>query len=92
VNQLAATIRQGVADGQIRPDVGTDFKNTMQPAMATLAAGKPSSVPQLVTYVSQLVTTLRSKLQTRLNEQSVKPAEGPVLAAQINQLQATVTG
>ena len=48
LNEIRATIRRGVADGQIRQDVGVDLDNLIQPIQAGLSAGNTAQVSQLV--------------------------------------------
>ena len=61
LDQIQATIRHGVASGQIRQDVGVDLSNLLQPVQADLAAGNTSGV-------AQLAGTLKAKLAARLGE------------------------
>jgi serine/threonine-protein kinase len=65
--ELQATIAHGVADGQIRQDVGVDLDNLIQPIQAGLAAGNTALVPGLV-------AGLRTKLATRLSEGAITQA------------------
>jgi hypothetical protein len=61
LDQIQASIRHGVASGQIRQDVGEDLTNLLQPVQADLAAGNTAGV-------SQLAGTLKAKLAARLGE------------------------
>ncbi len=79
LKQLGVLIQQGAHSGQIRRDVANDFTNIMQPYQASLEAGKP-------TNVTQLVTTLHAKLTARLSENTITQAEGRVLSSQIDLL------
>lgn len=84
IGQLSATIHHGVATGQIRPDVGVDFENFIQPVQADLAAGRPASVPQLV-------ATLRAKLKQRLSERSITPGIEQVMSGELDTLLASAS-
>jgi len=67
LDQIQATIRHGVASGQIRQDVGVDLTNLLQPVQADLAAGDAAGV-------SQLAATLKVKLAARLGEGAITRA------------------
>jgi len=67
LDQIQATIRHGVASGQIRQDVGVDLTNLLQPVQADLAAGDTAGV-------SQLAATLKAKLAARLGEGAITRA------------------
>jgi serine/threonine-protein kinase len=84
IGQLSATVHHGVATGQIRPDVGVDFENFIQPVQADLAAGRPASVPQLV-------ATLRAKLKQRLSEGSITPGIEQVMSGELDTLLASAS-
>lgn len=47
IDQLSLTIHADVADGQIRPDVGVDFGNLIDPVRSDLASGQPALSPSL---------------------------------------------
>jgi eukaryotic-like serine/threonine-protein kinase len=79
INQLALTIGDDVADGQVRPDVGVDFGNLIDPAREDLASGQP--VP-----VAQLAGELRVKLWTRVSEDAVTLAAATVLNRELTAL------
>jgi serine/threonine protein kinase len=84
IGQLSATVTHGVATGQIRPDVGVDFQNFIQPVQAALVAGQPANVPQLV-------TTLRADLQQRISEGAVSDGTGRVLSTELDTLLASAS-
>jgi hypothetical protein len=84
IGALSATVHHGVAAGQIRPDVGVDFENLIQPVQADLAAGRPASVPQLV-------ATLRAKLRQRLSERSITPGIEQVMSGDLDTLLASAS-
>jgi serine/threonine-protein kinase len=67
LDEIRATIRRGVAAGQIRQDVAVDLDNLLQPVLADLANGNASQVPPLV-------AGLRAKLATRLSEAAITMA------------------
>jgi serine/threonine-protein kinase len=67
LDQIRATIRRGVASGQIRQDVAVDLNNLLRPVQADLAAGDTAPIPQLV-------AGLRAKLATRLSEAAITMA------------------
>ena len=69
LDQIQATIRRGVASGQIRQDVGVDLTNLLQPVQGDLAAGNTAGA-------AQLVGGLKAKLTTRLGEGAITPAAG----------------
>jgi serine/threonine-protein kinase len=79
LNEIQATIRHGVADGQIRQDVGVDLDNLMQPIQAGLAAGNTAQVPGLV-------AGLRIKLATRLSEGAITQAADRQLNSELTTL------
>jgi serine/threonine-protein kinase len=85
LNQIQATIRHGVASGQIRQDVGVDLTNLLQPVRAELAAGKTAGV-------SQLASTLKAKLATRLGEGAITKAAVAGLDRELATLARSVTG
>ena len=79
INQLFRTIAADVASGQVRQDVGVDFDNLIQPVKTELAAGQPAPV-------TQLATTLREKLWTRVSEGAVTVSAATVLNDEITAL------
>jgi eukaryotic-like serine/threonine-protein kinase len=79
INQLRRTITADVASGQLRQDVGVDFDNLIQPVKTDLAAGQPAPV-------TQLATTLREKLWTRVSEGAVTVSAATVLNDEITAL------
>jgi hypothetical protein len=79
INQLSRTISADVASGQVRPDVGLDFDNLIQPVKTELAAGQPAPV-------AQLATALREKLWTRVSEGAVTVGAATVLNDEITAL------
>jgi eukaryotic-like serine/threonine-protein kinase len=79
INQLSRTISADVASGQVRPDVGLDFGNLIQPVKTELAAGQPAPV-------AQLATALREKLWTRVSEGAVTVSAATVLNDEITAL------
>jgi eukaryotic-like serine/threonine-protein kinase len=82
ISALSATVRHGMATGQIRRDVGVDFQNFIQPVEADLAAGRPANVPQLV-------TTLRAKLKQRLGEGSITAGIDRQMSSELDVLLAS---
>jgi eukaryotic-like serine/threonine-protein kinase len=85
LNQLRATIRRGVASGQIRQDVGVDLTNLLQPVQTELAAGDTAGV-------SQLAATLKAKLAARLGEGAITKAAVAQLDRELAALLSAVTG
>jgi serine/threonine protein kinase len=83
IGELSATVRHGMATGQIRRDVGVDFENFIQPVEADLVAGRPANVPQLV-------VTLRAKLRQRLSEGTITAAIDRQMSSEIDTLLASV--
>jgi serine/threonine-protein kinase len=83
--QIEATIRRGVASGQIRQDVAVDLNNLLQPVQADLAAGD-------TTGMSQLVAGLKAKLAARLGEGAITGAADAELTRELGLLLASVTG
>ncbi len=79
INQLSRTISADVASGQVRPDVGVDFGNLIQPVKTELAAGQPAPV-------APLATALRQKLWTRVSEGAVTVSAATVLNDEITAL------
>ena len=79
ISQLFRTIAADVASGQVRQDVGVDFDNLIQPVKTELAAGQPAPV-------TQLATTLREKLWTRVSEGAVTVSAATVLNDEITAL------
>ena len=79
IDQLTVTIRADVADGQVRPDVGTDFSNLIDPVRTDLASGQPAPV-------AQLADELRAKLWTRVSEGAVTLAAATVLNKELTAL------
>jgi hypothetical protein len=84
INQLFRTITADVASGQVRQDVGVDFGNLIQPVKTELAAGQPAPV-------TQLATTLREKLWTRVSEGAVTVSAATVLNDEITALAQSAT-
>lgn len=84
IGDLSATVQHGVADGQIRSDVGVDFENFIQPVQAELVAGRPADVPQLV-------ATLRAKLTQRLSEGTITPAIDQAMSSELDTLLASAS-
>jgi serine/threonine protein kinase len=84
IGDLSATVQHGVADGQIRSDVGVDFENFIQPVQAELVAGRPANVPQLV-------ATLRAKLTQRLSEGTITPAIDQAMSSELDTLLASAS-
>ena len=85
LDQIQATIRRGVAAGQIRQDAGVDLTNLLRPVQAELAAGNTAGV-------SQLAATLKAKLVTRLGEGAITKATVAELDRELGTLQASVIG
>ena len=79
IDQLDLTIRDDVADGQVRPDVGVDFGNLIDPVRADLASGQPAPV-------AALAAELRAKLWTRVSEGAVTLAAATVLNRELTAL------
>ena len=79
IDQLTLTIRDDVADGQVRPDVGVDFANLIDPVRTDLASGQPAPV-------TQLAGELRAKLWTRVSEGAVTLAAATVLNKELTAL------
>ena len=79
IDQLTVTIRADVADGQVRPDVGTDFSNLIDPVRTDLASGQAAPV-------AQLAGELRAKLWTRVSEGAVTLAAATVLNSELTAL------
>jgi serine/threonine-protein kinase len=76
LGQIQATIRYGVASGQIRADVAVDLDNLLQPIRTGLEAGNTAQVPQLV-------AGLRAKLVARLSEGAITQAAGHELSSEL---------
>ena len=79
IDQLSLTIHADVADGQIRPDVGVDLGNLIDPVRSDLASGQPAPV-------AQLAAELRAKLWTRVSEGAVTVAAATVLNSELTAL------
>ncbi len=84
LGQIQATIRRGVASGQIRQDVGVDLTNLLQPVQGDLVAGNTAGV-------AQLVGGLKAKLTTRLGEGAITPAAGRQLNGELSTLLRSVS-
>lgn len=84
LGQIQATIRRGVASGQIRQDVGVDLTNLLQPVQGDLAAGNTAGA-------AQLVGGLKAKLTTRLGEGAITPAAGRQLSGELSTLLRSVS-
>jgi serine/threonine-protein kinase len=80
LGQLSLTIHRDVAAGQIRPDVGLDFDNLIDPVQADLASGQPAPV-------AQLAATLRAKLWTRVSEGAVTVTAANLLNTELGALE-----
>jgi serine/threonine-protein kinase len=85
LDQIRATLRRGVAAGQIRQDVAVDLDNLLQPIQADLAAGHTAPVPQLV-------AGLRAKLDTRLLEGAITEPAGKQLGSELATLLRSISG
>jgi hypothetical protein len=79
IDQLSLTIHADVADGQVRPDVGVDFGNLIDPVRSDLASGQPAPV-------AQLAGELRAKLWTRVSEGAVTVTAATVLNSELSAL------
>ena len=79
IDQLSLTVHADVADGQIRPDVGVDFGNLIDPVRSDLASGQPAPV-------AQLAAELRAKLWTRVSEGAVTVTAATVLNSELTAL------
>jgi eukaryotic-like serine/threonine-protein kinase len=79
IDQLSLTIHADVADGQVRPDVGVDFGNLIDPVRSDLASGQPAPV-------AQLAGELRAKLWTRVSEGAVTVTAATVLNSELTGL------
>jgi hypothetical protein len=79
IDQLSLTVHDDVADGQIRPDVGVDFGNLIDPVRSDLASGQPAPV-------AQLAGELRAKLWTRVSEGAVTVTAATVLNSELTAL------
>jgi eukaryotic-like serine/threonine-protein kinase len=84
-DQIQASIRHGVASGQIRQDVAADLDNLLHPVQADLAAGNTAGM-------SQLVAGLKAKLAARLGEGAITKAADAELSRELSTLLASVTG
>jgi Protein kinase domain len=82
IDQLTLTIHDDVADGQVRPDVGVDFGNLIDPVRTDLASGQPAPV-------AQLAGELRAKLWTRVSERAVTVTAATVLNSELAALAAS---
>ena len=80
IDQLSLTIHGDVADGQIRPDVGVDLGNLIDPVRSDLASGQPAPV-------AQLAGELRAKLWTRVSEGAVTVTAATVLNTELTALE-----
>jgi hypothetical protein len=85
LDQIQATIRHGVASGQIRQDVGVDLSNLLQPVQADLAAGNTAGV-------AQLAGALETKLAARLGEGAITKAAVAGLDRELATLVKSVNG
>jgi eukaryotic-like serine/threonine-protein kinase len=79
IDQLSLTVHDDVAAGQIRPDVGVDFGNLIDPVRSDLASGQPAPV-------AQLAGELRAKLWTRVSEGAVTVTAATVLNSELTAL------
>jgi hypothetical protein len=82
IDQLSLTIRDDVTAGQIRPDVGVDFSNLIDPVRSELASGQPAPV-------AQLAGELRAKLWTRVSEGAVTVTAATMLNRELTALAAS---
>jgi len=85
LGEIRATLRHGVAAGQIRQDVAVDITNLIQPVQEYLAAGATAQV-------RQLVATLRTKLAARLSEGAISRAASQQLGGELTALLRSVSG
>ena len=85
LDQIQATVRHGVASGQIRQDVGVDLSNLLQPVQADLAAGNTAGV-------AQLAGALKAKLAARLGEGAITKAAVAELDRELATLVKSVNG
>jgi serine/threonine-protein kinase len=85
LDQIQATVRHGVASGQIRQDVGVDLSNLLQPVQADLAAGNTAGV-------AQLADALKAKLAARLGEGAITRAAVAELDRELATLVKSVNG
>lgn len=85
LERIQATIRRGVASGQIRQDVAVDLTNLLQPVQTELAAGNTAGV-------SRFAGTLKAKLATRLGEGAITRAAVAALDRELAALLSSVTG
>jgi eukaryotic-like serine/threonine-protein kinase len=83
LDEIKATIRRGVADGQIRQDVAVDLDNLLQPVVADLVNGNTGQVPSLV-------AGLRAKLATRLSEAAITMAAYRQLSNELTTLLTSI--
>jgi serine/threonine-protein kinase len=79
IDTLWRTVRQGAANGQIRPDVAVDFENLIGPVRDQLVAGEPAQV-------TSLVPALREKLAQRLGEGSISMGTARLLGSELTRL------
>jgi serine/threonine-protein kinase len=79
IDQLSLTVHADVAGGQIRPDVGVDFGNLIDPVRSDLASGQPAPL-------AQLAGELRAKLWTRVSEGAVTVTAATVLNSELTAL------
>ena len=79
IDQLSLTIHDDVAAGQIRPDVGVDLGNLIDPVRSDLASGQPAPA-------AQLAGELRAKLWTRVSEGAVTVTAATVLNSELTAL------
>ena len=80
IQQLGVSIREDVATGQMRQDVGLDLGNLILPVMTQLASGQPAPV-------QQLVSTLRAKIWTRVSEGGLTTQAATQLTSELGMLQ-----
>ena len=85
LDQIQATVRHGVASGQIRQDVGVDLSNLLQPVQADLAAGNTAGV-------ARLAGALKAKLAARLGEGAIAKAAVAELDRELATLVRSVNG
>jgi len=85
LDQIRATVRRGLAAGQIRQDVAVDLNNLLQPIEADLAAGHTAPVPRLV-------AGLRANLYTRLAEGVITESAYKQLGSELTTLLRSISG
>jgi hypothetical protein len=84
IGRLSRAIRQGVASGQIRQDVGLDMTNLIQQVAADLNVGRTADA-------QKLAGALHTKIATREREGSITPREAGVLDDLVVALQTSAS-